>query len=238
MVTGESAVPVSCQPVDTDEHHPASFTFAACSRIADVLSTQISALRPDTDLMTITIGGNDAGFAPVLQMCTTATSDHTCASMVNAAEVFVLFALPIRLAQTYAAIRHAAPHAQVIVLGYPRLFDLAPSCTDAHAPNVNRRTKLNQGADLLDGVVKSVSQRFGFTFGDVRDQFAPHGVCSVDPWINGPSGPTSGGLSHPTQTGYRNGYLPALDAATTFTAAAGGQRDEMRSTPMSAHGGR
>jgi lysophospholipase L1-like esterase len=212
--------PLSYPPLWVTEHHPASFTFAACSgaRIADVLSTQISALRPSADLVTITIGGNDAGFAPVLQICTTATSDHTCTSMVDAAEIFVLFALPIRLAQAYAAIRHAAPHAQVVVLGYPRLFDLAPSCTDAQAPNVKRRSKLNQGADLLDGVIESVSQRFGFTFGDVRKRFASHEVCSADPWINGPSGPTSGGLYHPTQTGYRNGYLPALDAVTTYTA--------------------
>jgi lysophospholipase L1-like esterase len=232
--------PLSYPPLWATEHHPASFTFAACSgaRIADVLNNQISALRSGTDLVTITIGGNDAGFATVLQICTTATSDHTCTAMVDAAEVFVLFALPIRLAQTYAAIRHAAPHARVIVLGYPRLFDLVQSCTDAHAPNVNRRTKLNQGADLLDGVIKSVSQRFGFTFGDVRDQFASHGVCSADPWINGPSGPTSGGLYHPTQIGYRNGYLPALDAVTTYAAAASGQLDEMRSAPVSANGGR
>ncbi len=209
--------PLSSPPRWATEHHPASFTFVACSgaRIADVLSTQISALRPDTDLVTITIGGNDAGFAPVLHICTTATSDHTCAALVDAAEIFVLFALPVRLAQTYAAIRHAAPHAQVVVLGYPRLFDLAPSCADAHAPNLNRRTNLNQGADLLDGVIKSVSQRFGFSFGDVRAQFAAHGVCSADPWINGPSMPTSVGLYHPTQTGYRDGYLPALDTATT-----------------------
>ncbi|HET9116661.1 MAG TPA: SGNH/GDSL hydrolase family protein, partial [Pseudonocardiaceae bacterium] len=205
--------------------------------IADVLSTQISALRPSTDLVTITVGGNDAGFAPVLQMCTTATSDYACAAMVNAAEVFVLFALLIRLAQSYAAIRQAASRAQVVVLGYPRLFDLAPNCTDPQVPNVNRRTRLNQGADLLDGVIKTVSQRFGFTFGDVRDQFTSHGVCSADPWINGPNGPTSGGLYHPTQTGYRDGYLPALDAATAYTATAG-QRDEMRSAPLSARGGR
>jgi hypothetical protein len=109
----------------------------------------------------------------------------------------------------------------VVVLGYPRLFDLAPTCADPQVPNVARRTKLNEGADVLDGVIQSVSQRFGFYFGDVRGEFGGHGVCSADPWINGPSVPTVVGPYHPNQTGYRNGYLVALDVVTAQSAAAG-----------------
>ena len=100
------------------------------------------------------------------------------------------------------------------MLGYPRLFDLAPTCADPQVPNVARRTKLNEGADVLDGVIQSVSQRFGFYLGDVRGQFAGHGVCSADPWINGPSVPTAVGPYHPNETGYRDGYLAALDVVT------------------------
>jgi lysophospholipase L1-like esterase len=201
------------------EHHPASFGFAACSgaMTTDVLVHQIPALQPGTDLVTITVGGNDAGFAPVLQTCTVAASDQTCITAVNIAEIFVLFALPALLSRTYAAVRHAAPHAQVIVLGYPRLFELTPTCTDPLAPDLARRTKLNQGADLLNAVIQAVSNRFGFSFVDVRDRFAGHGVCSTDPtssWINGPATPPDVGPYHPTATGYRDGYLPALDAAT------------------------
>lgn len=200
----------------SSEHHPASFGFVACSgaKTTDVLANQVPALQPGTDLVTITIGGNDAGFAPVLQTCTLATTDQTCATAVNVAEIFVLFVLPELLGRTYAAIRQAAPHAQVIVLGYPRLFDLATSCTDPLAPDLARRTKLNQGADLLNSVIQMVSKRFGFSFVDVRDRFTGHGVCSTDPWINGPGVSPTVGPYHPTATGYQDGYLPALDAAT------------------------
>lgn len=172
------------------------------------------ALQAGTDLVTITIGGNDAGFAPVLQTCTAAANDQTCATAVNVAEIFVLFVLPELLGRTYAAIRNAAPHAQVIVVRYPRPFDLAPNCTGQLAPDLVRRTKLNQGADLLDAVIQTVSCRFGFSFVDVRDRFTGHGVCSIDPWINGPGAAPTVGPYHPTATGYRSGYLPALDAAT------------------------
>jgi lysophospholipase L1-like esterase len=215
--------PLSYPPLWAAEHHAASFGFAACSgaKTADVVASQTSALQPETDLVTITIGGNDAGFGPVLQTCTAAQSDRTCEGAVDAAEAFERSVLPGRLTRTYAAIRRAAPRAQVIVLGYPRLFDLAPSCADPRVPNLVRRKKLNEGADVLDNVIfKTVSQQSGFSFTDVRGQFAGHGVCSADPWINGPSVPTPIGPYHPNQTGYRDGYLSALDAATAGGAAA------------------
>ncbi|MGH3800664.1 MAG: SGNH/GDSL hydrolase family protein [Pseudonocardiaceae bacterium] len=214
--------PLSYPPLWAAEHDPASFGFVACSgaRTADVLANQISALQPSTDLVTITIGGNDAGFGPVLQTCTVAESDRTCFAAVNAAEAFERSVLRDRLARTYTAIRRAAPHAQVIVLGYPRLFDLAPSCADPRVPNLARRQKLNEGADVLNDVIHSVSRQFEFSFSDVRGRFASHGVCSADPWINGPSVSTSVGPYHPNQTGYRDGYLDALDAATATGAAA------------------
>jgi lysophospholipase L1-like esterase len=212
----------SYPPLWSAAHHSTSFEFLACSgtKTADVLVTQIPALRPSTDLVTITIGGNDAGFSPVLGTCTVVTSDRTCNAAVDAAEAFERFVLPSRLARTYAAIRRAAPHARVIVLGYPRLFDLGASCTDPHAPNLSRRRKLNHGADVLNDVInQAVSQQSGFSFADVRDRFTGHGVCSADPWINGPSVPTSLGPYHPNQAGYRGGYVFVLNAASARGAA-------------------
>lgn len=209
--------PLSYPALWAAEHHPARFGFAACSGATadDVLATQIPALDFDTDVVTITIGGNDSGFAPVLATCTFAGNDQTCLAAVDAAEAYDRSELPERLRRTYTAIRRASPHALVIVLGYPRLFDLAPSCDDPLAPNLTRRRKLNEGADVLDTVIqKAVSQQRGFSFVDVRGRFGGHGVCSADPWINGPSAPASVGRYHPNQTGYREGYLTALDAQT------------------------
>jgi lysophospholipase L1-like esterase len=214
--------PLSYPPLWVAEHHPASFAFVACSgaRTADVRANQIPALQPTTDLVTITIGGNDAGFGPVLQTCTVAESDRTCIAAVDAAEAFERTVLRDRLARTYAAIRAAAPHAHVVVLGYPRLFELPASCADPLAPNLTRRSKLNEGADVLTSVIRSASQQHAFSFTDVRDRFAGHGVCSANPWINGPSVPASIGPYHPNQTGYRDGYLDALDTTTAGSSAA------------------
>ncbi|MGH3883959.1 MAG: SGNH/GDSL hydrolase family protein [Pseudonocardiaceae bacterium] len=215
--------PLSYPPLWAGENQPASFGFVACSgaRTDDVLANQIPALQTSTDLVTITIGGNDAEFGTVLRTCTAAQSDSTCFAAVDAAEAFSRTVLPGRLARTYEAIRRDAPDARVIVLGYPRLFDLTPSCADPLVPNLARRQRLNDGADVLNTVIqKAVSQHPGFSFTDVRGRFDGHGVCSADPWINGPSVPTVVGPYHPNQTGYREGYLDALDAATGRAAEA------------------
>ncbi|HXT45890.1 MAG TPA: SGNH/GDSL hydrolase family protein [Pseudonocardiaceae bacterium] len=215
--------PLSYPPLWAAEHNPAGFRFVACSgaTTGDVRGDQITALDPGTDLVTITIGGNDAGFADVLRTCTVAATDSICIAAVDAAEEFARTQLPGRLAQAYTAIRGAAPRAQVIVLDYPRLFELTPGCADPLAPNLTRRQKLNEGADVIDSVIyKAVVSQPGFGFVDVRDEFAGHGVCSPDPWINGPSVPTFVGPYHPTQQGYRDGYLAALDATSAGDSAA------------------
>jgi lysophospholipase L1-like esterase len=215
--------PLSYPPLWASEHHPASFGFVACSGATteDVLATQIPALQVSTNLVTITIGGNDSGFGPVVGTCTAARDDQTCFAAVDAAEAFERSVLPGRLARTYAAIRGAAPDARVVVLGYPRLFDLAPSCADPLVPNLTRRKKLNEGADMLNAVIeKTASKQPGFSFTDVRGRFTGHGVCSPDPWINGPSVPPSVGPYHPNQAGYRLGYLDALDETTARGTAA------------------
>jgi lysophospholipase L1-like esterase len=215
--------PLSYPPLWASEHHPTSFRFVACSgaTTSDVRGSQVTALDPGTELVTITIGGNDAGFGPVLRTCTVAASDQVCIATVDAAERFARSELPGRLASTYAAIRAAAPSARVIVLGYPRLFDLAPGCADPLAPKLTRRAKLNEGADVIDNVIyKTVVQQPGFEFVDVRGRFDGHGVCSAEPWINGPSTPAAVGPYHPTQQGYRDGYLTALDATSAGDVAA------------------
>lgn len=215
--------PLSYPPLWAAEHNPASFRFVACSgaTTGDVRGSQITALGPGTNLVTITIGGNDAGFGDVLRTCTVAATDSMCLAAVDAAEQFARTQLPGRLAKVYTAIRGAAPRARVIVLDYPRLFELTPGCADPLAPNLTRRAKLNEGADVIDSVIyKTVVQQPGFAFVDVRDAFAGHGVCSPDPWINGPSVPTFIGPYHPTQRGYRNGYLAALDATSAGDSAA------------------
>jgi lysophospholipase L1-like esterase len=194
---------------------PATFTSVACSgaTTADVLSSQVSALSASTTLVSITIGGNDAGFSSVMETCVL-SSTSTCLNAVAAAETFVADQLPARLDQTLQTIRADAPSARVIVLGYPELYDLSKSGT-CIGLSTNDRVALNQGADALDGALQAAAQANHDTFADVRGQFAGHEICDSGSWLHSVDIFAISSSYHPTAAGQDLGYLPV------FTAAAG-----------------
>ncbi|WP_422732983.1 SGNH/GDSL hydrolase family protein [Micromonospora sp. WMMD558] len=188
-----------------------SFRFPACGGAvtADVINAQVGSLSSTTTLVTITIGGNDAGFADVMTTCRFG-STSSCTNAVNTAKSFATTTLPGRLDATYAAIRNRAPNARLIVLGYPRLFETG-SC-GWFAMSSYKRTILNEAADVLATVTAARAAAAGATFADTRPYFAGHGVCASDPWIRDVTGVIE--AYHPDADGYRHGYLPALNAVT------------------------
>ncbi|MGK5741827.1 SGNH/GDSL hydrolase family protein [Micromonospora sp. URMC 103] len=201
----------SYAPLWAAAHGVASFAFPACGGAvtADVINDQVGALSTGTTLVTVTIGGNDAGFADVITSCRFG-STSTCTNAVNESRAFATATLPGRLDATYAAIRTRAPNARLVVLGYPRLFELN-SCGWL-AMSVYKRTILNEAADVLATVIAGRAAAAGATFVDTRPSFAGHGVCAGDPWIHDVSGVIE--AYHPDADGYRYGYLPALNAVT------------------------
>lgn len=199
-------------PLWAAAHSASTFRFVACGGAvtADVLNNQLSALDSSTTLVTITIGGNDIGFADVVITCQLA-SDAACADAVDDGTAAATNELPARLDRTYAAIRDRAPNAKLIVLGYPRLFELTPTC-GLLGMNNYKRTIINEGADLLTEVIAGRARAGGATFVDTRANFAGHGVCAGTPWINGVAALI--GAFHPNASGYGSGYLRALTAVT------------------------
>ncbi|MEU4622131.1 SGNH/GDSL hydrolase family protein [Actinoplanes sp. NPDC023801] len=190
---------------------PASFQFLACGGAVtdDVRTKQVPAMRDGADLVSITIGGNDAGFAPTVLTCLT-SSDSACAAKVNQGKTYVANTLPGKLDATYAAIRAKAPGARVVVLGYPLIFDTSsPICEMSTA----KRRSLNDGARVLDEMIKQRAEAAGFVFSDVRDEFTGHGVCSSRPWLNGLTIVPPQNSYHPNSSGYASGYLPALNGS-------------------------
>jgi len=194
-------------------HSVASFTFVACGGATtdDVLNNQVGALNASTTLVTITIGGNDAGFVEVVTTCLLGT-DGACGVAVGAAKAYANAVLPAKLDHTYAAIRSHAPNARVLVLGYPRLFELTSSC-GLLGMDLAKRQTLDGGADAIDTAIAARAAAAGATFVDARSAFAGHGICAAQPWINSTTWPITDSY-HPTSTGYKSGYLPVLDHVT------------------------
>src|SRR6266498_3204448 len=95
---------------------PSSFVFVACSGAVttDVLNNQVGSITSDTSLVTISIGGNDAGFADVMTDCNLG-SDSSCVSRNQEAQAYARDELPARLDAVYTQIRDRAPSARVVV---------------------------------------------------------------------------------------------------------------------------
>ncbi|WP_433472777.1 SGNH/GDSL hydrolase family protein [Spirillospora sp. CA-142024] len=188
-------------------HTTQSYKFVACSGATTdtVASGQLGALSSSTTLVSITVGGNDAGFSDVMQTCVL-ESTSSCQSRVAQAESYMKNTLPGKLDSVYAKIRAKAPSARVVVLGYPRLYKIVNLCAGL---SNTKRTALNGAADTMDGVISKAAGRAGFTWSDVRDEFAGHELCSGDGWLNAVTIPI-GSSYHPTALGHRSGYLPAM----------------------------
>ena len=200
-----------------EQNDPASFVSVACSGATSggVVARQVRTVGRDTTLVTITVGGNDTGFGPVLATCSTAPDDETCFRAIRGGERAARFVAPGGLISAIVGVRLQAPDATILVLGYPRLFEPGAACDVEGVPNAARREALNRAADTLDASLADAAQRFRGQFVDVRTAFAGHGLCGDAPWINPPGAGTPAAY-HPTARGYSDGYLPA------FTAAAAG----------------
>jgi hypothetical protein len=177
-----------------DANSPGQFSFVACggATIPDVESSQLQALDSGTSLVSISIGGNDSGFASTMLSCRYST-DSACRSALDRAGTFVRGQLPGQLDRLYGSIKSRAPQAKVGGLCVGGL-------------SATKRAMINDGSDLLNGVISDRAQAAGFAFADGRPAFAGHEICTSAPWI-------SSSNVHPTAEGHANAYLPAFTAA-------------------------
>lgn len=215
-----------------------TLTSVACAgaTVADVLDTQVAALGPATGLVTVTIGGNDAGFTSVLVRCALPAWVARCSPPVTKARRFIRATLPGRLDRLYAEIRRRAPSAIVVVAGYPRLFN-GIDCGPATFFSRSDQRLLDGTADLLRDVLRSRAAAAGFRFADVVPPFRGHAVCDRPEWLNGLTRPIRESF-HPNAAGHADGYAPAVLAAATRPAraavSAGPAATRSRPTPASA----
>jgi lysophospholipase L1-like esterase len=200
---GTSAYPylASRQRPNTD------LVFVACSGATtdDVMANQISSVTAATALVSITIGGNDAGFSSVVTSCVTIG----CSSAIANATTYIRNTLPGKLNTVYAAIQRQAPSARVAVLGYPRLFS-SSSCAGTTGIDASERTQLNAVADLLDSTIAARAAAYGFRYVSAIGSFTGHAICSGSAWLNGLNIFSIGESFHPNRSGHSSGYTPLV----------------------------
>jgi lysophospholipase L1-like esterase len=188
-----------------------TLSFQACSgaKTGEVISNQLGTLSASTSLVTITIGGNDAGFSNVILNC--ALYYFTCGSAISEANEFIKNKLPGLLETTYKDIRAKATTAKVIVLGYPKLFTKEGATCNVNFLTSGNEKKMNESAEKLDAVIKARAEAVKFTFVNPTSAFEAHEVCSSSEWLNGQSDPLSESY-HPNVSG-QSEFTTLVEAA-------------------------
>ena len=185
-----------------------SLVFVACSgaTTADVTASQLPSVDGATTMVTITVGGNDIHFADLIYQCTLSDCSATLDSTRNSLDA----TLDTRLDNLYAAIKRQAPAAKIVVVGYPLIFN-GSSCLGNLGISATERTKANQLATALDGVIKTRAGMAGLVYESALGPFGSHPVCSASPWINGLNLFATTESYHPNRNGQSLGYVPLVN---------------------------
>jgi lysophospholipase L1-like esterase len=194
------------------KHVGTSLSFVACSgaKTSDLLANQIQAVTSATTLVTMTIGGNDIGFASLIQQCT--LSD--CSAALDSTRIGLESTLGSKLDSVFDTVKsHAALGATIVVLGYPHVFSGA-GCLGTLGISSTEESKANQLSDALDALLAAHAQADGVTYESALGAFTGHAVCSSSAWLNGLNLFNTTESYHPNKAGHSSGYLALLTSVT------------------------
>lgn len=168
--------------------------------VADVERGQLDVLGPDTTHVSLTVGGNDVGFVPVVVECAKPSWMVDSDAVLDDAFALLRTELPGRLAAIVARIRERAPRAELVVTAYPVLFN-GEDCNALTFFSPHEMNRLEQGVGDLAELLGKVAGDGGAGFVDPRADFDGHAVCDREEWVNGVSWPLEESY-HPNAAGH------------------------------------
>ena len=196
-------------------------------------------LDEDTTLVTVSIGGNDVGFGDVLSACikqslncadgdfvltrtwgdTDPKQKVTDPRPLNQYQSYLADRLQSHLVSVYEQIHVRAPHAKIVVVGYPRLFrNWSPVTCFGVGPEEQAwmngvADRITQNIALAAQVARTDYPGLDITVADPTQAFTGHAVCEVgeEQWLNGIEGDQSASF-HPNNNGHV-GYANLVNAA-------------------------
>jgi lysophospholipase L1-like esterase len=145
-------------------------------------------ITDDTSLLTVSMGGNDFGFADVLTECVL----HGCANAEYERQARERIDREVeQLIQMYLDMRERAPNARILVLGYPQLFpdDGGHGISWSSSITGAERRWLNAMGDyanqsIQNAIAAANAQGADIEYVDVSNALAGHEIGTDDPWMN------------------------------------------------------
>ncbi|MDF9715200.1 SGNH/GDSL hydrolase family protein [Nocardioides sp. ChNu-153] len=201
---GSTLVDVSCSGATTAD------LLGSQQLAGQTFPPQVDAVTADTDVVTLSTGGNDFGaFGVLAGQCE--QPGATCPTLDLATAQAGLARVTTDLVAVIGAVRERAPQARVLVVGYPQVVPPgAEGCADLPVDG-----ELLGLARLLNEELVNAQQRAAEQAGaDYVDVFAAtegHALCSDDPWING-SDFVEAAPYHPLPAGQRAAAAEVISA--------------------------
>lgn len=140
-------------------------------------------IRPKVspEVITVGIGGNDAGFGNFLAACTTpGTCEFAQPGSKKSIDTVTRIAQNrSRLIKTYQKLKVAAPEARIYVHGYPKfIVGTGGYCAANVRLDDQERLFVENIIQYMNEVVKSAAQEAGVVYVDVEDIFERQELCS------------------------------------------------------------
>ncbi|GAB3667769.1 SGNH/GDSL hydrolase family protein [Nocardioides korecus] len=198
---------------------PASFTDVTCSgaKTADFFGSQAAGVPPQlqalskrTRLVTMTIGGNDedvftSSFFGCTQLTATDPTGNPCQQKYGSTFTDLIRSRTYpNVVRALRAVRHHAPRATVVILGYPQILPPTGSlgCTAVSGIAVGDVPWLVAQEKVLNRVVRRAAARTGARYVDTFTPSAGHDACSGPGvrWLE-PLAPVNAYPVHPNATG-------------------------------------
>ncbi len=200
---------VTCSGAET-KHMTESQSLSVAGVSTGTAPPQFDALNADTTLVTLTIGGNDAGLVGIAQDCVnldpTATpckTRYTQGGVDQVAQRVDAAGPPI--AAVLDGIHQRSPRARVLVTGYG-LYIKPHGCWPVQPVLPVDADYLQGNVDRLNGVIAAQAAAHGAEYVDVATPSVGHDACrsASSRWIEGyvPLNPAA--PLHPNQRGEEN----------------------------------
>jgi lysophospholipase L1-like esterase len=167
---------------------------------------QLDGLAVETELVTLTIGGNDISYVRDLIFLARRTQTSVGGWLLRhlwkgpqPLEMRDFSELYHNLCAILEEIARRAPHARVIVVTYPVILPPRATCMQLRIGETEAAIMRTIG-DRLAEVTRSAARQAGATIVDMATLSVGHDACAGEPWVNGAT-PNDGAPFHPTLAG-------------------------------------